>query len=326
MNKKTGLQKTTAPLVLLCLLQAAAGLSAQSVLRSGSLKDPALEAPLSAEAKKYEPLLNLSNRALEGIMQGKFDGVYDGQFSEVLREDVERNWLTWQLEQIRELYGDPTGFGKLQWWFQEEKSQGRVLVHSIKIMRYGRSTFKYVFTAHKRKPGILRGFRWVAPNPPRSKLLESSTRQDSAALEAGEVPPVSAAESYPELKKVSRECLKRLKDRTSCRDFFSKLLKRQMVGIDFEKNFTDLNESAGAILSEEPVRWELHATEFPNKRILTIRNLVRHERGQVWYVFSVYSGRPDKLVGFQVRPARMSGKTKTEYFIEDGAGNKKRVR
>lgn len=286
-------------------------LDARKVLRSGSAQDPSLEAPLSAEAGKYRELLALSNAALDEIVQGKFDRMYDQRFSELLREDIERFWLTSQLQQIQELYGKPTGYGKEQWWFQEEKNQGRVLVHSVKLVSYGDSVFKFIFTVQQRKPGVLRGFRWVAPRPPEPKLVESSTGRENETA-AG----LPIRDDYAAVKKVSRQCLQNLKAHKNCRAFFTGLLSGQLEEEEFESNFSELLKNAGDLKSVKPLRWELHASDFPARRILTIRNLIEHERGQVWYVFSVYKNDLEKFVGFQVRPVRIDDRT--EHSVDPG--------
>lgn len=115
-------------------------------VRSGSLKNPYVEEPLSEDASQYEPALKTSNAIVEMLRKKKFESIYNEILDENATAGFSQQQFHSMLNDVFQQYGDIRAYKPMQWYFRRNNAGGVDYLDSIKIVEHERSVVAYYFT------------------------------------------------------------------------------------------------------------------------------------------------------------------------------------
>lgn len=324
--KQAGLASLILSLMLVCTgsLNARPG---QFTLRSGSAEEPDFESPLSEDAKKYAPLLSLSNALMDAVMSGKEASLYDTKFSPLLKESMDRAWFLAQFKNVRLLHGAPTSYKKQQWYFIEETIQGKPLVHSVKFIHHGSVVVQCVITVPAAAPGRVIGFQIIAPQDPEESREESPAFSSGSQTEEDvEKPLEGEALKYANLLKAANAFIEKLKEEkfASAYGSFSETLKAQVSLQGLEAAQKRTTQFSGPIESFKPGQWMFFIKKYQSNEVVVLRKIVRHANGLMYYNFPALFTEQAKFIGFQsyMKP----GPVQQRFYYTDKDGKKIEVK
>lgn len=138
---------------------------------SGTIQDDDVEEPVSAGAKKYEPLLARSNELLQRILDHHLRELYDADLDDALKAQLTEEQLEKMCDAVVAQAGPAQRWKPQQWKFTVGKAMNGSGVDSVKIVHHERVALLYVFTFSDQHATKLIGLHFhqrVLPNP--SKL------------------------------------------------------------------------------------------------------------------------------------------------------------
>ncbi len=117
----------------------------ENSLRSGTVANDDVEAPLSDKAKQYENALKLSNEFLALWQKKDFQSIYDNLIDSEAQEKLSIAKMADIYNNVEKTYGALIDYKPGQWAFEPKRANRQQFLFSIKIVVHEKAKLNYLF-------------------------------------------------------------------------------------------------------------------------------------------------------------------------------------
>ncbi|PIE44876.1 MAG: hypothetical protein CSA45_04995 [Gammaproteobacteria bacterium] len=114
-------------------------------VRSGSVSNEDVAAPLSEKAQRYEKALEVSNRFLELWYQKDFKTIADTLIDPEMQGTINAEKLADIHKNVEAYFGPMMGFKRMQWAFEPKRKKRQYFLFSIKVVHHEKEMVNYLF-------------------------------------------------------------------------------------------------------------------------------------------------------------------------------------